>query len=256
MVFYAHPGKQKTVSFSLIFDFEFGGGGSKVGHQKKCQKNEIWDHLHSRCHAVVCGSLYENIAGECRIRVNLYDGWIDSDSNKMNSSCQRLKLTSKEFYQLINNSIIINQTGEMLDAGQYEIEPVSGDVQICADDSLQDYFDYDAVQNYLSNVCLSISVICLALHIGLHLALPKLRNLPGKNLLSLSCALFVAQIIFLTCIRSTSMGRLCTFLAALTHWSYLAAFFWMNVMGYDICRTFTSKIHRTYQFFISRLSHI
>lgn len=164
----------------------------------------------------------------------------------MNSSCQRLTLTSQEFYLLANDSVVVNQTGEMFDANQYEMEPGSGNVQICADASVQDYFDYDAVQNYLSDVCLGISVICLALHIGLHASLPKLRNLPGKNLLSLSCALFVAQTIFLTCIRSTSIGGLCAFLGALTHWSYLAAFFWMNVMGYDICKTFTGKIHRAY----------
>ena len=235
----------KTVSFRLIFDFELGGGGgSRVGREKKCQDNETWDHLRSRCHAVVCGSLYENVAGECRIRANAHNGLINANSTRMNSSCQRLTLTSQEFYQSTNDSIVVNQTGERFDAGQYEIEPVSGNVQICADASVQDYFDYDAVQNYLSDVCLSISVICLAIHIGLHAALPKLRNLPGKNLLSLSCALFVAQTIFLTSIRSTSISGLCAFLGALTHWSYLAAFFWMNVMGYDICRTFTAKIRR------------
>ena len=243
---------EKTVSFRLIFDFELGGGGGgKVGHEKKCQDNETWDHLRNRCHAVVCGSLYENVDGECRVRADPHDGWVDSNSTRMNSSCQRLTLSNQEFHQLPNNSIIVNQTGEMLGADQYEIEPASGNVQICADASVQDYFDYDAVQNYLSDVCLSISVICLVLHIGLHVALPKLRNLPGKNLLSLSCALFVAQTIFLTCIRSTSISGLCAFLGALTHWSYLAAFFWMNVMGYDICRTFTGKIHRAYPFLIS-----
>ena len=242
---------KKTVSFRLIFDFELGGsGGSRVGREKKCEDNETWDHLRNRCHAVVCGSLYENIAGECRLRASAHDGELDYNSTRMNSSCHRLTLTNQEFYELANDSIIVNLTGERFDPGQYEIEPASNNVQICADASVQDYFDYDVVQNYLSDVCLSISVICLVLHIGLHLALPKLRNLPGKNLLSLSCALFVAQTIFLTSIRSTSIGGLCAFLGALTHWSYLAAFFWMNVMGYDICRTFTGKIHREYSFSI------
>ena len=235
---------KERVSFSLIFDFKLGGGVSSVGEEKKCGTNEIWDHLHSGCHAIVCGALYENVAGRCRLKAKGTGGLTEANSTWMTSSCERLTLNDGEFHRLANSSIVVNETGQRFDVGQYEMVQSSDAVQICADDSVQSYFSYDPVQIYLSNVCLSVSIICLVLHIVLHAALPKLRNLPGKNLLSLSCALLLAQMLFLTSISRTSIRGLCAFLGALTHWSYLAAFFWMNVMGYDICRTFTASIYR------------
>ena len=105
------------------------------------------------------------------------------------------------------------------------------------------FFKYSIGQRLVSDICLAISVICLAFHIGIHAALPKLRNLPGKNLLSLACALFVAQLLFLTAMgaREAVGYGCCAALGVLTHYTYLAAFFWMNVMGFDICRTFTGQ---------------
>ncbi|EFX73784.1 hypothetical protein DAPPUDRAFT_57855 [Daphnia pulex] len=134
----------------------------------------------------------------------------------------------------------------MLHPEDYEPIEVGQNVSIC---SIQpdSYFKYASTgQHYMSDICLAISVVCLAFHIIVHMILPKLRNLPGKNLLSLSCALFMAQLLFLTGIglRDTVGYRLCATLGVLTHWFYLAAFFWMNVMGFDICRTFTGSLIR------------
>lgn len=192
-----------TKSFSLIFDFSLGGirnggggggggdGGGKVGLKKKCQNNEIWDHLHNQCHAVVCGALYTNVAGTCHQMSN-WSSWVNT-STWMNSSCQRLALVDDDFHWLANGSVVVNKTGHVYDQGHFEVEK-SGRIQICADMSSQHYFDYSAAQNYLSDVCLTVSVLCLAMHIAIHSGLPKLRNLPSKNLLSLSCALFLAQV--------------------------------------------------------------
>ncbi|EFX73786.1 hypothetical protein DAPPUDRAFT_14177, partial [Daphnia pulex] len=98
-------------------------------------------------------------------------------------------------------------------------------------------------QRCLSNVCLTISVICLAFHIAIHIALPKLRNVPAKNLLALSCTLFLGQLLFLTGVgarNSIGYGP-CALIAVLIHWSLMAAFFWMNIMGFDMCRTFAGS---------------
>ena len=146
--------------------------------------------MHSQCHAVVCGALYTNVAGTCYPSSNL-SSW--SNSTWMNSSCQRLALLDEDFHWLANGSVAVNKTGQIYDKGHFEVEK-GGRVQICADLASQDYFEYSAAQSYLSDVCLAISVLCLALHIGIHTILPKLRNLPAKNLLSLSCALLLAQV--------------------------------------------------------------
>ena len=227
-------------AFSGIMDFSLGGS-DRVGLQKKCKANEIFDHLSSRCHAIVCGVTYTNLGGICHPnepKDRSTDRWL-------NSSCPRLSLTSQiDFVRLENKSIILNGSGQILDPQEYEPGPDGQNVTICADQSHQtDYFKYSEGQRYLSDVCLSISLIGLAAHISIHLALPKLRNVPGKNLLSLSCGLFIGQLLFLTAIGSKEQlgADLCSVIGAAIHWSYLSAFFWMSVMGFDIWRTFSGS---------------
>lgn len=232
----------------MLIDFDFGGGRGGGG-DRRCQDNEIYDHFHDRCHAILCGTAYVNQEGSC-VPKNLtgteMPAWQDGVS--LNSSCQRLVLIEHEDYsRLENGSIILNLTGQMLNAEEYESSQDGRNVTICAEGKQPDtYFRYSDGQRFLSDICLAVSVVCLALHIAIHTALPKLRNLPGKNLLSLSCALFTAQILFLTGIglREVVGYGLCATMGVLTHWSYLAAFFWMNVMGFDICRTFTGSLAR------------
>lgn len=243
---------RKSFSFSMIIDFGFGGEGEfdRVGQKKRCKQNEIFDHLHDRCHAVMCGANFINENGLCVPKKELiaHSDWPNPQAY-LNSSCQRIVLVeSHDYYVLENDSIVLNKTGEIINPDQYEQlinENGTESVQICANQTLQDYyFKYSSGQRFLSDICLGISIVCLAIHIGIHLVLPKLRNLPGKNLLSLSCALFLAQLLFLTAIGARmELGyELCAALAVLTHWSYLAAFFWMNVMGFDICRTFAGQM--------------
>lgn len=231
----------------MLIDFDFGGSGAGGGRNEiVCGPKEIFDHFHDRCHAVICGAIFVNEGGTCVPKSELkVDG--PTARNGLNSSCQRLVLTENlDYIQLENGSLILNSTGEMLHPEDYEPIEVGQNVSIC---SIQpdSYFKYASTgQHYMSDICLAISVVCLAFHIIVHMILPKLRNLPGKNLLSLSCALFMAQLLFLTGIglRDTVGYRLCATLGVLTHWFYLAAFFWMNVMGFDICRTFTGSLIR------------
>jgi hypothetical protein len=103
-----------------------------------------------------------------------------------------------------------------------------------------------AYQGYLTQCCLSVSVICLVLHVVTYCALPKLCNLPGKNLLSLSWALLFAQLGFLVGINPAFEVPLgvCIGIAVVEYYCFLAAFFWMNVMSVDIWRTFSRSTLR------------
>ena len=214
---------------SLIFDFTLGAGGGPVGQRRHCQDHEFWDHVHQQCHALHCTDFYEQRGSAC--------------VPKQVDQCPLIELTESDFYLKDDDLLVLNTSGAIYNRSQYQVD-ANGTVFICTLDDDYD-FKYSEVQDYLSTVCLSISVVCLAVHITIHLLVPKLRNLPGKNLLSLSCALFGAQLLFLTGVRETQLEHVCTLLAALTHWFFLAAFFWMNIMGVDICRTFSSRLHHT-----------
>ena len=74
---------------------------------------------------------------------------------------------------------------------------------------------------------------------------PQLRNLAGKNLMCLSAALFCAQLFFLSGSSASDQFVACVILAVLTHYFFLASFGWMNVMAYDIWKTFARSSRPT-----------
>jgi len=103
-----------------------------------------------------------------------------------------------------------------------------------------------AHEGYLTGFCLSVSVISLVLHVGIYYALPKLSNLPSKNLLSLSWALLLAQFLFLVGVKPEFEvpPEVCIGIAVVIYYCFLAAFLWMNVMSVDIWRTFSGSKFR------------
>lgn len=175
----------------------------------RCRGDEIWDPVVGRCHVLSCPRGHQISAGVCEAK-NTSDYESRSDWNST-----------------------------------LEQEEQESD------------FQSSPTQDVVSTVCLTISVVSLYLHwiIDLLTVPIKSRNLPSKNLLSLSAALLLGQLLFLTAVKTFAVAAdgagssvVCRLVAALSHWSYLAAFFWMNVMGYDISRAFSGNggiVHRS-----------
>lgn len=233
----------------MIVDFKFGG--YHTNRRKRCKSNEIYDHFHGKCHTISCGSQFVKQAGTCVLHLQE-----SQNIFSLNSSCPRLSLIKNvDYYWLGNGSIVLNKTDKLIKFGSYELDE-NGTVQICANESygsyletLKNYLRYSYTQRLLSDVCLTISVICLSLHIGIHILVPKLRNLPGRILLSLSCSLFLGQLLFLVGVgaRETIGYGWCAAVGIVIHWAILSAIFWMNIMAFDVCRTFAGSqlnVHR------------
>ena len=85
------------------------------------------------------------------------------------------------------------------------------------------------------------SVICLAVTLIVYYKFSELRNLPGRNLVSLCLSLFVGYLI-LTIVRVLGLDHMpksvCFISATLLMFSFLSAFAWMTVNALDICLTF------------------
>ena len=226
----------------MLFNLEFLGQERK--QETNCGLNEIYDDTYSRCRPIICGSMFANQDGKC-VRKNLSEINQELAGTWLNSPCPRRTLVENlDYIQLENGSIIILNNSAVLQPEEYEPSEGGRNITICDKEKLDgSHFNYSIAQQYLSDICLVISVVCLALHIATHIVLPKLRNLPGKNLLSLSCAIFMAQILFLIGMSFYEQinANICKTMGILVHWFYLAAFFWMNVMGLDICRTFAGS---------------
>ena len=98
-------------------------------------------------------------------------------------------------------------------------------------------------------ICLGVSILCLVIHIFVTLLLPELRNLSGKNLLSLCIALLGGYSSFVVSMFLEGGGggpatkKLmeedsgCFILAVFMYFFFLSSFFWMLVMAFDVYRT-------------------
>ncbi|KAH6938759.1 hypothetical protein HPB50_012418 [Hyalomma asiaticum] len=99
------------------------------------------------------------------------------------------------------------------------------------------YYDHGltALYPYLA-VAMAVSLMFLALICVAYCVLPDLRSTHGKNLLSLSgcfIVLYVGLIVDFT-LRSVLPRRMCLAVAVVQHTSFLAVFFWTNVMAFDV----------------------
>ncbi|XP_037782218.1 uncharacterized protein LOC119578707 isoform X3 [Penaeus monodon] len=218
-------------SFSVLMDFRGG----------RCDEaTELWDPVLEICHKIHCGHLFRLVAGRCERDVEAYESL--SNSSLLDSSCPKRLLNLTEYVPRGDGSIFVNASKKVYAKGEFEVRNDTH-VLICHD--VSHYAEaFGAVHQYLTLVVLSVSLVALALHIAIYMLVPRHRNLPGKNLFSLSCCLFVAHVLFLTGTRETGVHGLCVFLSCSLHYFWLASFCWMNVMSVDVCRTFSSQLYR------------
>ncbi|XP_048754386.2 G-protein coupled receptor Mth2-like [Ostrea edulis] len=123
------------------------------------------------------------------------------------------------------------------------------DAYVCINATETDQMTYTRLAIYfskeeslLSFVGGILSLTCLLVCLTVYVCFPKLHNVPGKNLICLMASLFVAQLLHLIApfIFEMKNQTLCKALSVVTHFAFLAAFFWMNVMSFDVCFTFST----------------
>lgn len=101
------------------------------------------------------------------------------------------------------------------------------------------FFDDFVEEKYSKNietisiVGVSISSVCIILHMFMFCAIKKLRNLPGYCLFSLCISLLMTYITFFTPIMVSKQTD-CKVIATLIIYCLLSSFFWMNVTSFDV----------------------
>ena len=157
---------------------------------------------------------------------------------------RRVNLTSDEYVKFDNLSIFYNRTQMMYDFGEYDIE--DGQIFMCISkvtpkiNSPGDKWipsDSLVVESYLTLTCFILSLTCLFLVILTYLLFPELRNLPGKNVLSLSISLFMVQLLWLIPDKLYP-STLCHIIAVIKHYLFLVSFVVMATIAWDTCSVF------------------
>nr|XP_037283959.1 LOW QUALITY PROTEIN: uncharacterized protein LOC119176699 [Rhipicephalus microplus] len=127
----------------------------------------------------------------------------------------------------------------------YQLMP-EGKVCLCLDELRQglrirgQLFD-GPIMALVSLVLTAISLLCLVLVLTTYSLFSELRNLPGWNIIFLTGSLFVMQLTFLLSQRQSVQGAACRAAAIVCHYTVINSFFWMNVLAYDLYKTFRTS---------------
>lgn len=85
------------------------------------------------------------------------------------------------------------------------------------------------LNDWISEILIKISIVCLTLHLLFFQQLPEMKNLSGKNLAAFCFVLLIALLCFEIGPRLSS----CEVVAVLLHFSLISCFVWMLIMSYD-----------------------
>ena len=238
-------------SFAVIMDANSGGhyterigGGDirKVGRNfpsagKQCRPTEVYDHTNDMCRALRCIPPLQLDKGKCKPPGSGFN------TSSMALACPLVVLNATEYESFENNSIWVHALKILLAVDQYQRN--GSEVSICVAWSPQlaqvQMFKYDKIQAIISLIGQIISLTALALNFLTYMFFPSLRNLPGKCIMNLVFALFVAHLLFVVGIGQTGDHKVCMAVAMVMHYCFLASFFWMNGLAFELWRTF-SKI--------------
>ena len=246
----------KFYPMSIVMDLNNGGKSAmrtKVGFELseekqksvtqmlQCPDDHVFDPFQKKCIALVCSKGYIYIDNECKKSA--------SKLSRVEIDCLRVPVSEYHLYE--NRSLYVNSSDRFYGIEHYEIGS-DGQVLVCTDFT-QNYTDVQNSTNQKLELKFSpaltivsvigqvISIICLIILLAFYALISKLRNIPGKNLMCLSASLLLAQLLFLTGVGATDIEAICLLISALLHYSFMAAFFWINVMSFDIWRTFSQE---------------
>lgn len=100
---------------------------------------------------------------------------------------------------------------------------------------------HDSINEYATTIGLIVSITSLVLTLMTYAIFPRLRTEAGKITICLVSSMLLAQSMYLIIDQMEDNYHLCKWFAVLSHYFLLTSFCWMNVMAFDIYRTFSKK---------------
>ncbi|XP_022102769.1 uncharacterized protein LOC110985775 [Acanthaster planci] len=154
--------------------------------------------------------------------------------------CHYITLRPSEYRIDEDGAMRFNVEGRHYESTDYLIL-TDDSAQVCKDNFQDLWFDYSLPQYILNVVGTTLSSLALVLTFITYCAFSNLRTVPGCATMHFVVALFAGEILLLVGGSSgirESHGA-CTFMAVICHYIWMACFFWMTALGFDVSRTFS-----------------
>ncbi|KAK2714085.1 hypothetical protein QYM36_008619 [Artemia franciscana] len=245
-------------SFPILFDLKSTDGNGDVG--LRCGLGKLYDPFFKECRQIYCPekNIFVLKDNKCIPKITETTMSVSAPStSSFNDStlpiklqtCQKLLLNKGDYDLKANGSLYVPAYGRSYNLNEFQL--VNDSAVICRD-WVAVVLKFEPVFGWVTLICVIISEICLLIHIIIEFTVPNLtRKVPGKNLQCLCISLFVAFGFFLCVQFVPSDTGYCVVVAVLTHYSFLAAFFWTSAIAFDV---FSSIISATKQLRQSRHS--
>ena len=233
----------KLYSYRMLFDLEnkilrtekragiFSREHEDFPLDNDCLDTQVFDPFANVCRDILCTSGFKYNGVKCLA---------GNASMWRNSYCTEIQFSGDEYEIVTDTSIFVFASKKTYP----EVIFVDDVAHVCISVRTSAIFLHknDPIESWLSFLCGIVSVVCLLMSAMVYM-LPKLQNRPGRLLLSLSVCLCIAQILFLVAPRAEINSAVCKTVGILDHFFFLASFLWMNVMSFDIYKTFSSAFY-------------
>ncbi|XP_052243322.1 uncharacterized protein LOC127853133 [Dreissena polymorpha] len=251
----SHRGTKFVYSYRLLVDInnnEISGNNQVFTNTTKCDDNAIFDVLYGKCRTIVCPYGRLPMQGRCIIRPkndsdDLHAG-IHENTSGIDMNCTLVQLEKAEYTHTNDSRLFIIPIGRTINHTEYlqngsEVFICQHLLLVCSDDCNVPEVKMISgeIEGYISLIGVIISTAALFLTFIVYISCPQLLNIPGKIMLCLVLSLFFAQITFIIASKMNPMPFMCTAIAVLIHYFFLAAFGWMNVIAFDLWKTFSKS---------------
>lgn len=214
--------------YSIVLDINIKKGGSMVGSQSHCLPGYLFDPWKSSCRLITtCHS----------------SGCDDALINRTQLACPRVTIERAHYDLFPNGTVLVHsrRRPKLLTKAEYILNATSAQLSVCAIYSAPfAVSSFNAFDGHLTQVGLAISIVSLAVKMLLFFFRREPSRTASILVLHLSACVLIAQSLFLMGVGQTDFAWLCKSIAILMHYFFLASFFWMNVLSYDVYTTFAS----------------
>ena len=228
-------------SLDILFEFSSSSHSVQVGERKSVVRNKVCPE----------GFVFDPFNEECvKLHVPMWDPEMSfaNSNGSMNRpsviNCSYVEMNITSVTRLSDGSIWIPLHKRLYNKEKFAI---NGSSLFLCPDFKRVYAENETLVSMeviplhiLTYTGCAISMISLIFLLGIYIALPELRTLPGKNLIRLSCAMLSYHIFFLLT-GQTDKPKICLAISVLLHYFLLSSFCWMGVMAFDVQKTFGSK---------------
>ncbi|KAK3589772.1 hypothetical protein CHS0354_021104 [Potamilus streckersoni] len=238
--------KESLYSYRLLVDLDIAVGkrdGDFIEYKSRCSADELYDPFENQCRTIFCPEPFVPKSGKCIIIQDSPEEITPSLTDSFaNQTYLYVSLKSGEFEVLPDKSLRVLSTGQVLNETDYLIDGNQTFVRADIFEQRNGYtpmFTNEEVTFTLTGGILSLSA--LLVNFVIYSCFRQLRNTPGKMLMSLIAALFVANFLFLVSSAFEIVSELCIAVAIAMHYFFLASFCWMNIMDFDLWWTFSRQ---------------